>query len=100
MRVRHATKRQNVSSIVKEGLRPDLCKGKIQAVWLHTQSKSAWAILHTQKRHKVSMDDIVILEIEIPRSWLRRWAKGIWLCERNIPFERVVASYSANEFAK
>jgi hypothetical protein len=31
----------------------------------------------------------VILEINVPRSWLRRSKKGLWYCLRDIPPERI-----------
>ena len=31
----------------------------------------------------------MILEIDVPRRWLRRSKKGLWYCPRDIPPERI-----------
>ena len=81
----HATPRRNLESILATGLQPNLASGKIKGVWLHTASKTPWAILHTIKRHRLnSFDEVVILKCKIPRSRLtRRWS-GLWTCDTPI----------------
>jgi hypothetical protein len=31
----------------------------------------------------------VILEVDVPRSWLRRNRRGLWYCPRDIPASRI-----------
>ena len=72
MLLRHATPRKNLPSIRRRGLLKSKSRGRLQVVWLHAPSRSAWAVLHTVKRHGGRVEDVVILEVEVPRGWLRR----------------------------
>jgi len=36
------------------------------------------------KRHRVTMAEIVVLDAQVPRSWLRRVWRGLWVCDRRI----------------
>src|SRR5262249_28458250 len=45
--------------------------------------------LHTVKRHGGRVEGVVILEIDVPRSWLRRSKKGLWYCPRDLAPERI-----------
>jgi hypothetical protein len=61
---------------------------------LHAPGASTWAVLHTIKRHGGRVEGVIILEVEIPRTWLRRSRKGLWYCVRDIPpahFRRLIA---------
>jgi len=56
-------------------------------------ARSAWATLHVVRRHGGRVQNIVILEIDLPRSLLRRSRKGIWFTRRDVPparFRRVI----------
>ena len=37
------------------------------------------------RRHRVDVAEIVILDVQVPRSWLRRAWRGLWVCDRRIP---------------
>ena len=74
----HATPKANLESIQATGLDPDRSKGKEALVWLHTQSRREWAILHTATKHKCDISEVSILEVNIPRSKLRRRWRGLW----------------------
>ena len=89
MLLRHATPRRNLSSIRRMGLLTALARGKTPAVWLHSPGRSAWAALHTVKRHGGRVESVVVLEVSIPRSWLRRCRKGVWQVRRDIGPERL-----------
>ena len=78
MRLYHATLKRNLESIHENGIKPSFSKGKEACIWLHTRSKTQWVILHTQKRHKCTLDDIAIITVQIPRSKLKRRWRGIW----------------------
>ena len=84
MKLYHATPKSNIDSIRTAGLDPNRAKGQIKGVWLHTQSKQSWAILHTMTRHEVGIDDVVLLEVETPRSNLTRRWRGLWTCAEKI----------------
>lgn len=80
MTLYHATKARNVASIMRHGLlvkRADSA-AKIKGVWLHTKAMTPWAILHTQRKHKASLEQVVILEVKVRREALRRFRRGLW----------------------
>ena len=82
MRLYHATPKRNLMAIYQHGLNPVLSKGKRPLVWMHTLSKREWAIQHTATRHNVTCDEIVIVEIDIPRKDLQRFRRGLWTTRR------------------
>ena len=88
MLFRHATLARNLSSIHNHGLLCSKSQGRRKVVWLHTASKSSWATLHTVKRHGGRVENVVILEVNVPRSWWRRNHRGIRYCVRDVPPER------------
>ena len=72
-----------------EAMIAGMSKGKLPVVWFHCRSRTAWAALHTVKRHGGRIEQVVVLELQVPRSWLRRSRKGLWYCPRDVPPERV-----------
>ena len=80
----HATRKANLDSIKRNGINPDFSQGKHRVCWYHTKAKRHWAILHTSKRHKVSLDDIAILTVKIPRERLKRRRRGLWTSRHRI----------------
>ena len=78
MRLYHATPKKNLDSIRTEGLDPNHSTGKESVVWLHTASRREWAILHTITRHKCDISEVAIIEVNVPRSKLRRRWRGLW----------------------
>ena len=78
MKLYHATLKSKLDSIFAEGLDPRCATGKMKVTWLHTKSKRHWAIAHAQKRHKCNLDDVVLLQMSIPRSQLQKRWRGIW----------------------
>jgi hypothetical protein len=78
MLLRHATLRKYLSSICRYGLLCCKSQGRLRVVWLHSPSESSWAVLHTIKRHGGRVQDVVILEVEVPRRLLRRNRRKLW----------------------
>jgi len=89
MLLRHSTLARNLASICRVGLLASKSKGELPAVWLHSPSCSAWAGWHTVRRHGGRIEGVVILEIDVPRRWLRRSKKGLWYCLRDVPPDRI-----------
>jgi hypothetical protein len=88
MLLRHATLARNLPGIIKAGLLTAKSKGKLPAVWLCSAARSHWATGHVVRRHGGRIESVVVLEIEVPRSWLKRHggaAKGLWYSPRDIP---------------
>jgi hypothetical protein len=83
MKLRHATPARNVRSILRRGLLTAKSKCRMPVIWLHAAGRSPWATLHTMRRHHCN--NVTIIEVSIPRTWLTRSKAGLWFCNRNIP---------------
>jgi hypothetical protein len=55
--------------------------------------------LHVVKRHGGRVESTVLLEIDVPRSWLRRSRKGLRYSLRDIPADRVRRVFTFSELA-
>lgn len=99
MLLRHATPRRNLGTIQQSGLLCSKSQGRLSVVWLHSPSKSSWATLHTVKRHGGRVEGVVIIEVEVPRSWLRRNRRKLWYCPRDIPATRLRRLITFTELA-
>lgn len=98
MKLYHATRKQNLESIRVNGLDPNRANGKEKLVWLHTTSRREWAIIHTATRHNCEVSDVMIIEVDVPRSKLRRRWRGLWTTAETLTeFGRI---RNASEFAK
>ena len=98
MKLYHATRKANLESIQATGLDPNRSKGKESLVWLHTRSRTEWAILHTARKHQVSFEEVAIIAVDIPRSKLRRRWRGLWSTPETLTdFESIT---NAIEFSK
>jgi hypothetical protein len=84
MLLRHATLKKNLRSIGRLGLLTAFSKGKRPVVWLHSESASEWAALHVCRRHHGRIEDVVVIELTIPRRWLRRNRRRLWYCTRDL----------------
>ena len=87
MKLYHTTTAANLTSIREQGLLVSKADAtaKIKAVWLATSSNRAWAVLHTLKKHKVTLDNVAVIEVDVPRAMLQRFRKGFWYCTHNVP---------------
>lgn len=87
MKLYHATTRHNLASIQREGLRVAKAdpQAKIKGCWLATVSNCPWGVLHTIRKHKAQLEDVVVIEVTIPRSRLTRFRTGLWYTMEDIP---------------
>jgi hypothetical protein len=46
------------------------------------------------------VENVVAIEVEVPRSWLRRSKKGLWYCKKDIDPERFGQRIGFNDFSK
>ena len=98
MKLYHATRKSNLESIRAEGLDPNRSTGKEAVVWLHTASRREWAILHTTEKYNCEVSDVIVIEVSVPRSKLRRRWRGIWVTPITITeFGRI---RNASEFSR
>ena len=95
MKLRHATPTRNLASIRQRGPLTAKSKGRLPVVWLHAASRSAWAVLHTMRRH--SCKDVTVIELDVPRAWLTRSKAGLWYCNRDVPPDRIINPVAVDE---
>ena len=84
----HATPSRNLASILRDGILTAKARGAFKAVWLHEPDKAHWATLHTVRRHGGRIEDVVVIQVCVPKAWLRQHggkAKGLWRCVRDVP---------------
>jgi hypothetical protein len=87
MLLRHATLARYLPSILRVGLLCRKSRGKKPVVWACAPGKTAWACLHVIRRHGGKAQEVVVLEIEVPRGWLKRHggaAKALWYSVRDV----------------
>ena len=99
MLLRHATPRRNGPAIRRAGLLASKSKGRLAVVRLHAPGKTAWAALHTVGRHGGRVEGVIVLELDIPRRWLRRNRRGLWYTPRDVPPERIKRVIDFGELA-
>ena len=102
MILRHATTKQRLARIQTEGLRVACADptAKIKGVWLHTKSQSSWAVVHTIHKHHAQLDEVVVLELNVPRSKLTRFRSGLWYCREDIPASAIITVIEGNTFGQ
>lgn len=98
MALYHVTLKTNRESIVREGLCPFYAKGKLRAVWLVSQSRILWAIVHICTRDKVNPHDVLVLECVVPLEEAKRFRAGIHYTEKTIPVEDVWGTSTAADY--
>src|SRR5438094_9223980 len=64
------------------------------------KGKFSWAALHVAWRHGARIEAVITLEVDVPRSWLRRSRKGLWYCTRDIPADRIRRLFGFVELAR
>ncbi len=100
MILRHATPRQNLSGIRQAGLLCGKSRCRLPVVWLHSPGRSSCAVLHVAKRHRVTVEEVAVLEISVPRSWLRcSPRRGLLVCPRDVPSWRIKRQVGVEEIA-
>src|SRR5438105_13970368 len=99
MLLRHATPARNLAGILRAGLLTSKSRGKLPAVWLVSPSKSSWAVLHVIKRHGGKVETTVVLEVDVPRGWLRRSRGGLRYVLRDVPPDRIRRVFTFSELA-
>jgi glyoxylase-like metal-dependent hydrolase (beta-lactamase superfamily II) len=68
-------------------------------VWLHTPGQTPGAVLHVVERHGVLLADVMLLDVQVPRSWLWRAGQGLWTCDRVIAPARLRVRESGEDVA-
>ncbi len=97
---RHATPARNLPSILRHGLLVRKSRGALRAIWMVSPAKTSWAVLHTVKRHAGRVEEVVVLEVSVPRSWLRKSRRSLWYCTKDIPPSRIKAAFTFSQLAE
>lgn len=99
---RHATTWMNYVTIAMEGIQVEACDPRAtrRAIWLHQPSKTAWAIIHTQARHHVPLEEVMVLEVAIDRRSVKRHGSGLWYVEEDIPASAIRGVYQGMAIAE
>jgi hypothetical protein len=87
------------NSILPLGLLCSYSQGKLPVVWACTPARRWWAVLHVIKRHGRRVESTVVLELDVPRSWLRKSRKGLWYSPRDIPPDQIRRVLTFQELA-
>ena len=85
----HATLAGRLPSILRQGLLCAKSRGKLPAVWLCSKCRMAWACLHVLRRHGGLPQEVVVVEVTVPRTWLRGSKQGLWYVRRDVGAERI-----------
>jgi hypothetical protein len=88
--LRHCTPARNLESIQRQGLLTSKATGKRKAVWAWTPARTLWAVVHIAFRHRTPLGTLAVLEVRVPRSWLRRRGGGLFWTPRDVPPGRIV----------
>jgi hypothetical protein len=99
VRYRHATLRQHLPSILAAGLDPARARDTPAVVWLHTPGQTPGAVLHVMERYGVLLAEVILLDVQVPRSWLQRAGPGLWTCDRVIAPARLRVGESGEDVA-
>lgn len=81
MKLYHVTRRENLASILANGLDPKLAKGVRKSVWGVVKTRAAWAIIHVLAKPwnaGATLADLVVIEMTLPRAGVRRYQTAIW----------------------
>jgi len=87
MQLYHVTTTANLSSIREYGLLVAKAdpEAKIKGCWLATARNRTWGVLHTIRKHRAQLDDVVVLTVLVPRSRLTRFKTGLWFTKQDVP---------------
>lgn len=91
MKMLHATPAKNVKAILRRGILCSKSKAAASSIWLCAPSLFGAAVAHAVKRHRVKPEAVAVLEVDVPKRWLRKgYRKGVrHTGGRDIPPERV-----------
>lgn len=90
MKLYHTTLKANLASINEKGIDPSYSRGPEKVVYLHTRSRTERAILHIQTRYDAPLESISVIQVDVPRSKLRREARGVWATKEPIKTYRSI----------
>ena len=81
----HVTHRGLLPSIRHSGLLPSRSRGAFKRTWLTGWDTLPWALRHVQEHHEWCSDDLIVLRVAVPETWLVSPRRGIYWLTRRIP---------------
>ena len=102
MIIYHVTNKCNLKSIMSTGLDPAYAVNKREAVWGVSHSLIGWAISHTLAKPRdaeSTTNDLVILQVNVPRSWVKKYRRRIYYVPRLIQPGRIEIFAEAGSWA-
>jgi hypothetical protein len=98
VRMVHATAAKNVPSIRRRGLLVKKSQAAQRSIWLCSPGMIGRAITHAMRRHALPAAKVAVIEVSVPRSWLRAGrGKGVkHTGGRDVPPERVLSVLVVN----
>jgi hypothetical protein len=57
-------------------------------------------VLSVVRRDGGRVEEVVVLDVHVPRSWLRRSRRGLWYTTRDVPPERIRAAFTFSQLAE
>lgn len=98
----HVSPADNMLGIMTVGVDPDKSKGRMTASWYVNKRGIVWALAHTSLRHNVSVSELVVFTVMLPRTAVKRTAiphmfyvKELYKPEYCSPGELFVGDWSA-----
>jgi len=85
MRLIHTTFEKNRESIVARGLVAAYALSSTERVWFCKPFKGKWAVKHVCRRHREKAANVVVFVLDVPESWLHRYADGVYFTYKDIP---------------
>lgn len=78
---------------MRRGILVSKSRAATPSIWLCGPSMYGAAVSHAVKRHGVKAEAVAVLEVDVPRSWLRKgYRKGVrHTGGRDIPKDRIKA---------
>jgi hypothetical protein len=53
------------------------------------RARAPSAVLHVARRQRCHAEGVVVLEVDVPRRWLRRSKRGLYYSLHDLPPERI-----------
>lgn len=73
MKLFHITLADNLESINKMGIMPELSTGKHKRSWFVDREAVLWGLSHISARHRVTVARLVVCEAHIPSNFYTKW---------------------------
>lgn len=75
-------------SVLQSGLDPEHSQGAVKRVWLCDYERLPWALCHVREWHKDGRA-LVILEVQVEESTLKRRRDGVYWTYDHIPANQI-----------